>query len=149
MRAFLFTLSLATMVISLLMVSFRLEAAAVIDKEYHEKASRLLQRHRCITCHQMKVNVVGPAYSMVAEKYFEEYMKEEEKLFKRLKSKIRKGGSGTWGQAYMTPHPHLSDKDLDVLLHFIMNQKFDKRGEIYEKHKEEAPKPRRLKGSDL
>jgi cytochrome c len=41
----------------------------------------------------------------------------------RLAAKIRAGGQGSWGNVPMPPNPALSDKDLQALAGWVLQQK--------------------------
>lgn len=73
----------------------------------------------CFSCHAVDHKLVGPAYQDVAERYAGKGDAE----VKALVQKIRKGGSGHWGDIPMTPHPQLSDADLTAMVTWILSMK--------------------------
>lgn len=71
----------------------------------------------CFSCHAIDHKLVGPAYDAVAKRY----KGQGEKAVKMLVEKIKKGGSGHWGDIPMTPHPQLSDADLTAMVHWVLS----------------------------
>lgn len=78
----------------------------------------LIAKSDCLTCHQMHVKVIGPAYDMVATKY-----KPTEENIKLLSEKIINGGTGVWGAFPMTPHPTLKEEEVRAMVKFILSVK--------------------------
>ena len=77
----------------------------------------------CIACHNEKVKTVGPSYLSIAQKYA-----SNENTIKLLSGKIKSGGKGVWGDAMMTPHPNVSDEDLDKMVGYILSLDKDAEG---------------------
>lgn len=77
-------------------------------------AQNILTRQGCSGCHAVDHRVVGPGFKEIAAKYAS---RTDAKAY--LVDKIRKGGTGTWGQMPMPPQPQLSDADLDALAAWI------------------------------
>ncbi|MCK0136065.1 c-type cytochrome [Arenibacter sp. S6351L] len=75
-----------------------------------------MEESDCFTCHEMDKNNVGPAFSDIALRYPNV---EENILY--LSEKIRKGGSGAWGQSVMNPHPQLQEKELKMMLDYVLS----------------------------
>ena len=69
----------------------------------------------CVACHKMEAPLVGPSYKQVADKY-----RGVEGAHELLVSKVKNGGSGTWGPLPMAPHPHLSVEQIDPLIAGIL-----------------------------
>ena len=78
----------------------------------------LLKKHGCTACHQVDKKVVGPAYNDVAAKY-----KGDAKAATMLMDKVKKGGSGNWGQVPMPPNPAVPDADIKTMVTYILNLK--------------------------
>ncbi len=70
----------------------------------------------CLACHQEKSKLVGPSYADVAKKY-------KEKDIAMLAKKIKDGGSGSWGEIPMAPHPTLSIEDCEAMAKYILTIK--------------------------
>jgi len=74
----------------------------------------LISKHDCKTCHNKVKKTVGPSYISIAKKY--EHTDENMMM---LVNKIKKGGSGIWGEQVMTPHPEISNFDLKEMVSYI------------------------------
>lgn len=75
----------------------------------------LLKKFGCTACHAIDKKLVGPAYVEVAAKY-----KGDAGAPAKLMEKVRKGGSGVWGQVPMPPNPQVSDADLKTMVTYIL-----------------------------
>lgn len=79
----------------------------------------LAKKHGCTACHVVKgAKTVGPSYADVAKKYAGQKGAEA-----MLAEKIKKGGSGVWGQVPMTPNPAVPDADIQAMVKWIMTVK--------------------------
>ncbi len=78
----------------------------------------LISKSDCMACHQLKTKVVGPAYDAVAEKY-----SATDENVMMLVNKIIKGGSGSWGQVPMSPHPTVAVGEAKKMVAFILSLK--------------------------
>lgn len=78
----------------------------------------LAQKNNCLSCHAVDKQIVGPAYKQVAAKY-----KGDASAPAKLAEKVKKGGSGVWGQIPMPPNPQVSDADMKALIQWILSQK--------------------------
>jgi cytochrome c len=78
----------------------------------------IVKKARCVACHAVDKKMVGPAYKDVAAKY-----KGQADAVAHLSEKVRKGGSGVWGQVPMSPHPadKISDADLTAAVEWILS----------------------------
>lgn len=78
----------------------------------------IVKKARCVACHAIDKKMVGPAYKDVAAKY-----KGQADAVAQLSEKVRKGGSGVWGQVPMLPHPadKISDADLTAAIEWILS----------------------------
>ena len=81
-----------------------------------EQGKQLISKSDCLTCHQLQVKVVGPAYSAVAAKY-----PATDANVDKLAAKIISGGAGSWGQIPMTPHPTLAVGDAKKMVRYILS----------------------------
>lgn len=75
----------------------------------------LINEGDCRTCHNEKVQTVGPAYEAIAEKYA-----NRPSTIKNLSRKIRLGGSGVWGASAMTTHPDLTQANAELMVNYIL-----------------------------
>jgi len=84
-----------------------------------QASEALAKKYNCLTCHVVKgPKTVGPAYADVAKKYAGQ-KGVEAKLF----DKVRKGGTGVWGQIPMPPNPTVPDADLHALVKWVLSIK--------------------------
>ncbi len=77
---------------------------------------RLIAKNDCKTCHNAKVQTIGPSYTQIAERY---PMNEEEVT--RLANKVIAGGAGIWGIQVMSAHPELPVPDAKEMVRFILS----------------------------
>src|SRR5687768_241135 len=77
---------------------------------------KLIAKNDCKTCHNAKVQTVGPAYLHIAQKY--PYNDESVTM---LTDKIIKGGTGVWGTQMMSPHPELPVTDAQEMVRYILS----------------------------
>ncbi len=75
----------------------------------------LAKAKQCMTCHAVDKKLVGPSYQDVANKY-----KGQKDAEAKLIDKVKKGGSGAWGQVPMPPNPQVSDADIKTLVSWIL-----------------------------
>lgn len=82
-------------------------------------ALALMNKAACAACHSVDKKGVGPSYSEVAKK-----RKGQKDAATVLAEKIRKGGTGVYGQIPMTANPPnlISDKDLHELIEWILKK---------------------------
>ena len=75
----------------------------------------LIKKNGCTACHSIDKKLVGPAYVDVAAKY-----KGDASAPAKLFDKVKKGGSGVWGQVPMPPNPQVSDADLKTIIAYVL-----------------------------
>jgi cytochrome c len=90
-------------------------AQAALD---NTAALALMQKDGCAACHAIDKKVVGPAYQDVAAKY-----KGDKGALAKLSEKVKKGGSGVWGEVPMPPNVQVSDADINNLVSWILTLK--------------------------
>lgn|SRR5690606_31858557 len=78
----------------------------------------LLKSSGCTACHAVDKKLVGPAYKDVAAKYSGQKDAEA-----KLAEKVKKGGSGVWGQVPMPPQAHIKDEDIRAMVKYILTLK--------------------------
>ena len=81
-----------------------------------EAGEKLIERSGCKTCHNVRVQTVGPAYNAIAERYPNTLANLD-----RLTQKVIKGGSGNWGAAAMTAHDHLPPTDVRTMVQWVLD----------------------------
>ena len=77
----------------------------------------MMKKNGCNACHSEDKKIVGPSYKQVAEKY-----RGDKGAEAKLVEKVKKGGSGVWGQIPMPPN-NVSDADAQALVSWILSQK--------------------------
>ncbi|HET7731547.1 MAG TPA: c-type cytochrome [Usitatibacter sp.] len=77
----------------------------------------LAKKSACTACHSIDKKLVGPAYKDVANKY-----RGDAKAEDKLVEKVKKGGSGVWGQIPMPPN-NVKDEDAKALVKWILSIK--------------------------
>ena len=78
----------------------------------------LAKKYNCLACHAVDHKVVGPAYKDVAKKYAGQKDAEA-----KLIEKVKKGGSGVWGNIPMPPNSAVPDADIKKLVEWILSLK--------------------------
>ena len=78
----------------------------------------LAKKHACTACHSVDKKVVGPAFKDVAAKY-----KGNAKAEAMLVEKVKKGGTGVWGQVPMPPNSAVPDADIKALVKWVLSLK--------------------------
>jgi cytochrome c len=82
-------------------------------------SEELAKKHACTACHVVKgAKTVGPTYADVAKKYAGQKGVEA-----MLAEKVKKGGSGVWGQVPMAPNPQVPDADIQAMVKWILTIK--------------------------
>ena len=81
-------------------------------------SEELAKKHACFACHAVDKKLVGPAYKDVAAKYANDKQAEA-----KLVEKVKKGGTGVWGQVPMPPNAAVPDADIRALVKWILSQK--------------------------
>ncbi len=75
----------------------------------------LAKKNNCTACHAIDKKLVGPAYKEVAAKY-----KGDKKAEAMLIEKVKKGGTGVWGQIPMPPNVAVKDEDIKTLVKWVL-----------------------------
>ncbi len=78
----------------------------------------ILQKSDCLICHEIDEPAVGPSFKQIAERY-----PKEKTAFSFLVNKVKQGGTGSWGNGVMNPHPLLSDQEISTVLDYIFTLK--------------------------
>jgi cytochrome c len=94
-------------------------SAALLASAGNALASEALaKKHNCLTCHAVDKKVIGPSYQDVAAKY-----KGDAGAEAKLITKVKNGGSGTWGQIPMPPNATVPDADVKLLVKWVLSAK--------------------------
>jgi cytochrome c len=112
--------TVALFIVSLLtVVQARTWASAALQASRPPQAGeQLTKTSDCFSCHATDHIIVGPAYNAIAKKYA-----GQADAPTRLTRRIREGGSGTWGNLRMPPHPDLMDAQLKQIVQWILSLK--------------------------
>jgi cytochrome c len=78
----------------------------------------LAKKSACTACHAVDKKLVGPAYREVAAKY-----KGDKGAEAKLIEKVKKGGSGVWGQVPMPANSNVKDEDIKTLVKWVLSLK--------------------------
>ena len=81
-------------------------------------SEELAKKHACFACHATDKKLVGPSYKDVAAKY-----RNDKQAEAKLVEKVKKGGTGVWGQVPMPPNAAVPDADIRTLVKWILSQK--------------------------
>jgi cytochrome c len=81
-------------------------------------AEALAKKHACTACHAVDKKMVGPAYKDVAAKY-----RGQKDAEAKMIDKVKKGGTGVWGQVPMPPNAAVSDGDVKLLVQWVLSIK--------------------------
>ncbi len=76
----------------------------------------LATKSGCMACHAVDKKLVGPSYQDVAKKYA-----GNAGAAKMLADKVKKGGTGTWGQIPMPPNAAVSDANIATLVKWVLD----------------------------
>ena len=103
---------------SLTLDSSTYQEAPRLHKAITSGARFYLEKSGCNTCHEEELKTIGPAYREIAH-----YYQDQADAKPLLVKKVREGGSGTWGEVAMPPHPLPSEADLSAMLSYILSLK--------------------------
>ena len=78
----------------------------------------LVVKKNCLACHQIDKRKYGPNFKEVAAKYADQKGAAE-----MLAKKIRRGGTGVWGQDVMPPQSQVSATDARALANYVLSLK--------------------------
>ena len=79
---------------------------------------KLVNGSDCLSCHALDSQVAGPSWRAIAKRYA-----SRPGSTAKLAAKVRAGGSGTWGDVAMTPHPDLTDAQSRQMVEWILSLK--------------------------
>lgn len=86
--------------------------------EYDHLGRYWMETSDCFSCHEMDHNDVGPSFQNIADKY-----PNDNTTKTLLLQKVKEGGTGTWGNSVMNPHPQLADNEVKMMLDYIFSLK--------------------------
>ena len=97
---------------------FLLLALSVTFAAQQDPGEKLVKENDCSSCHAADRELVGPSYAAIAKRYA-----SQPAAATKLSARIREGGSGSWGDVAMTPHPDLTDAQAQQMLAWILTVK--------------------------
>jgi cytochrome c len=101
------------------LVALSVAALALAAAAPAQASDALAKKYACVACHVVKgPKTVGPSYADVAKKYAGQKGAEA-----KLVEKVKKGGTGVWGQVPMPPNPSVPDADLRALVKWVLSTK--------------------------
>jgi cytochrome c len=78
----------------------------------------LAVKKNCLACHYVDKRKYGPSFQQVATKYA-----DQKKAAEVLAKKIRRGGTGVWGEDVMPPQPQVSAAEARTLANYVLSLK--------------------------
>jgi len=75
-----------------------------------------MDQYDCNVCHTKAVPKIGPSYRMIAKK-----SGNSKTELLRLIQKVRRGGSGVWGDVPMVPHMHIPESEIRLMVEYMLN----------------------------
>lgn len=78
----------------------------------------LVMKKNCLACHQIDKRKYGPNFKEIAAKYA-----DQKNAADVLAKKIRRGGTGVWGQDVMPPQPQVSATEARALATYVLSLK--------------------------
>ncbi len=78
----------------------------------------LAVKKNCSACHYVDKRKYGPSFQQVAAKYA-----DQKNAVEVLAKKIRRGGTGVWGQDVMPPQPQVSAAEARTLAKYVLSVK--------------------------
>lgn len=90
-------------------------AAGVVLALPVQASEELGKKHMCLACHAVDKKLVGPSYKDIAAKY-----KTDKGAEAKLADKIKKGGTGVWGQIPMPPNDKVPEADIKKLVKWVL-----------------------------
>jgi cytochrome c len=86
------------------------------NPDYQKGLDLVAKDPTCFTCHKIDEPLTGPSYRDVANKY----ANYPDTIVAHLAKKVREGGSGVWGEIFMTPHPDISHENAEAMVKYIL-----------------------------
>ena len=80
-------------------------------------ALRVVKSNHCASCHQPERKVVGPAFRDIGRRHA-----GQPDAGRQLAASILGGSSRNWGPVPMPPQPHVNDRDLKIIVDWILQQ---------------------------
>ena len=78
----------------------------------------LVVKKNCLACHYVDKRKYGPSFQQVAAKYA-----DQKNAAEVLAKKIRRGGTGVWGEDVMPAQPQVSAAEARALAAYVLSVK--------------------------
>lgn len=78
----------------------------------------LVLKKNCAACHYVDKRKYGPSFQEIAARYA-----DKKNAADVLARKIRRGGTGVWGQDVMPPQPQVSAAEARVIATYVLSLK--------------------------
>ena len=94
------------------------DASDLSSNPDYQKGVELVGKSNCPTCHKPyeRIPGQGPSFGEVANKY----ASYPDSIVAHLANKVRKGGSGVWGEVPMVAHPEISEEDAKAMVKYVL-----------------------------
>lgn len=83
-----------------------------------QATEELAKKNACMACHAIDKKLVGPSFKDIAAKY-----RADKNAEAMLTDKVKKGGSGVWGQIPMPPNAAVPEADIKTLVKWVLSTK--------------------------
>ena len=90
------------------------------ESEYDHMGRYWMEKSDCMTCHEFDQKTVGPSFQQIAKRY-----PNEKTSLQYLVRKVKEGGSGVWGSTIMNPHPNLAEREIKIMLDYILSLRME------------------------
>jgi cytochrome c len=78
----------------------------------------LVLKKNCLACHYVDKRKYGPSFQQVAAKYA-----DQKNATELLAKKIKRGGTGVWGEDVMPAQPQVSAAEARALAQYVLSVK--------------------------
>ncbi len=82
---------------------------------FSDDVTKLITSRQCLACHQIDTTSVGPRYFDVSMRY-----RSDTQAMEKLRSKLKTGGAGAWGEIPMPPQAAVSDQEATTIINAIL-----------------------------
>jgi cytochrome c len=87
-----------------------------IDPDIIKRGEVLIAYSDCLDCHKIGNRSKGPAFLDIAKRY-----PFQQVYINLLAQKIISGGSGSWGNPVMSPHPEINEQNAKEMVSYILS----------------------------
>ncbi|MBP6020852.1 MAG: c-type cytochrome [Burkholderiaceae bacterium] len=91
-------------------------ATASVQASEQTAGLQLARANNCLACHQVDQKRVGPAFTVIAERFA-----GNEGAAAHLAQSIRKGSRGQWGPVPMPAQPQVNDANAQLIAAWILS----------------------------